>query len=270
MSSIPNWRPRITAKFEVLGLTGAVLPGLSNTVGLKAKGIVPAFDYRSNNIRLAAGTLRRGQEYTVLAAGLPSIADLQAIDTAPPSRRAAVHRRRRRRRRPPCRSCSIRPRPCRHAGTSSTSSATTCSTTSWPPGQGVPVSIPPSRVDELLTNLEATPYEIVATQAMLARWIGVPSRIAFGFDGGEVVGTEHARGAPQERRHVRRGVLPRLQMGAGDRCAEDTPSRRCRVTRRRSRTTPTSCRATKSTCQVFLPTITRRSRCSVSNCCASC
>jgi hypothetical protein len=51
----------------------------------------------------------------------------------------------------------------------------------------VPVAITPQRVDEILTKLEASPYEIVATQAMLARWIGIPSRIAFGFDGGEKV-----------------------------------------------------------------------------------
>lgn len=65
-------------------------------------------------------------------------------------------------------------------------------------GGGVPVEIPPERVDEMLTppeelppdedgeppdGPEATPYEIVAAEAMLARWAGVPSRIGFGFDG---------------------------------------------------------------------------------------
>jgi hypothetical protein len=54
-------------------------------------------------------------------------------------------------------------------------------------GLGVPVSITPQRADELLTKLEATPFEIVAMQAMLGRWIGVPSRIAFGFDGGDKI-----------------------------------------------------------------------------------
>ena len=29
----------------------------------------------------------------------------------------------------------------------------------------------------------ATPYEIVAAEALLARWAGVPARIGFGFDG---------------------------------------------------------------------------------------
>jgi transglutaminase-like putative cysteine protease len=34
---------------------------------------------------------------------------------------------------------------------------------------------------------EGTPYEIVAAQAMLARWVDLPSRIGYGYDGGDVV-----------------------------------------------------------------------------------
>jgi hypothetical protein len=183
----PELPARITAKFQVLGLTGAVLPGLSNIVGLQAKGIVPAFDYRSGNIRLAAGTLERGQEYTVLAAGLPSIADLQAITEAPPGDvlqfTEGVGN-------PPPQVQKLLDRASKLPS-------------QWDKfdflrnhvldnvvatGQGVPVSVTPARVNEILTNLEATPYEIVATQAMLGRWMGLPTRIAFGFDGGEVVG----------------------------------------------------------------------------------
>jgi transglutaminase-like putative cysteine protease len=52
-------------------------------------------------------------------------------------------------------------------------------------GGGVPKDITPSRVVEILDGPthEASPYEIVAAEAMLARWAGVPSRIGFGFDG---------------------------------------------------------------------------------------
>jgi hypothetical protein len=39
----------------------------------------------------------------------------------------------------------------------------------------------------------ATPFEIVAAEALLARWAGVPSRVAFGFDG---VNTEDVAGVP--------------------------------------------------------------------------
>ena len=51
-------------------------------------------------------------------------------------------------------------------------------------GGGVPKDISPKRIDEILEgNHEASPYELVAAEAMLARWAGVPARIGFGFDG---------------------------------------------------------------------------------------
>jgi transglutaminase-like putative cysteine protease len=52
-------------------------------------------------------------------------------------------------------------------------------------GGGVPGDIDPKRVVEILDSRkhEASPYEIVAAEAMLARWAGIPARIGFGFDG---------------------------------------------------------------------------------------
>jgi hypothetical protein len=52
-------------------------------------------------------------------------------------------------------------------------------------GAGAPnKDVPPSKVDDLLTGShEGSPFEIVAAEAMLARWAGVPSRIGYGFDG---------------------------------------------------------------------------------------
>lgn len=51
-------------------------------------------------------------------------------------------------------------------------------------GAGVPRDVPPEKVvDILFGSHEASPFEIVASEAMLARWAGIPSRIGFGFDG---------------------------------------------------------------------------------------
>jgi hypothetical protein len=51
--------------------------------------------------------------------------------------------------------------------------------------QGTPKPVPPARVVDMLTgSKEGSPFEIVAAQAMLARWAGVPARIGYGFDGG--------------------------------------------------------------------------------------
>lgn len=55
-------------------------------------------------------------------------------------------------------------------------------------GPGTPKDVPPSRAAELLSDgAEATPYEITATEALLARWAGLPARIGFGYYGGDVV-----------------------------------------------------------------------------------
>ncbi|HVM20114.1 MAG TPA: transglutaminase domain-containing protein, partial [Egibacteraceae bacterium] len=52
-------------------------------------------------------------------------------------------------------------------------------------GAGQPVDVPPHRVVEMLAGGEASPYEITAAEALLARWAGVPSRIGYGYFGGE-------------------------------------------------------------------------------------
>jgi hypothetical protein len=55
-------------------------------------------------------------------------------------------------------------------------------------GTGVPKSVPAERIQDMIGgSKEGSPYEIVAAQAMLARWAGIPSRIGYGFDGGELI-----------------------------------------------------------------------------------
>ena len=52
-------------------------------------------------------------------------------------------------------------------------------------GAGLPSPVPPEKIEDMFSgSKKATPYEIVATQAVLARWLGVPARIGYGFDGG--------------------------------------------------------------------------------------
>ncbi|HXA43104.1 MAG TPA: transglutaminase domain-containing protein [Candidatus Solibacter sp.] len=52
-------------------------------------------------------------------------------------------------------------------------------------GRGTPVDLPASRVAQMLNGGEASPYEITAAEALLARWAGVPSRIGYGYYGGD-------------------------------------------------------------------------------------
>lgn len=53
-------------------------------------------------------------------------------------------------------------------------------------GGGSPTAVPPNRVAAMFQKgAEATPFEIVAAEALLARWAGVPARIGYGYFGGE-------------------------------------------------------------------------------------
>ena len=51
-------------------------------------------------------------------------------------------------------------------------------------GRGIPVPVSAARVAQMFAGSHATPFEITAAEALLARWAGVPSRIGFGYEGG--------------------------------------------------------------------------------------
>lgn len=179
--------PGVKATFEVAGLGGAVLPGLPNTVGIVAKGPQLSYDDRNGNIRVTNGSVRPGLDYTVTAAAVPAVSTLRAVrDPIPPALRQFTE---------------IPPAP---AGIQDLlDRANRDYSNQWDrldflrnlilndvvaSGAGAPVSITPERVqDMLIGSKKGSPYEIVAAQAMLARWLGIPSRIGYGFDGGEEV-----------------------------------------------------------------------------------
>jgi hypothetical protein len=51
-------------------------------------------------------------------------------------------------------------------------------------GQGRPTDVSADRVVELLAGGTGNPYELTASEALLARWAGVPARIGFGYYNG--------------------------------------------------------------------------------------
>jgi hypothetical protein len=173
----------LAAEFRIAGLGGASLPGLPNTIGVVLQnGPDLAFDRRTETLRLANGQVPSGLRYQVAAAKLPTVdelrqvavpipADLQPyteIPDAPPAVRQLLTQ----------------------AGSQFTNAYDRFDflrnyvlDNVTAVGLGTPVEITPERVQEILGDtLEASPYEIVALQAMLARWLGVPGRIGYGFD----------------------------------------------------------------------------------------
>jgi hypothetical protein len=179
-------KPGVKARFTIAGLTGAVLPGLPNLVGVVASGPGLAYDGRNGNIRVDQGQVQPGLIYTVTAAALPTVEDLRKIDRPLPSGFKEF--------------TNIPPAPAAVQALIKQAPQTS----KWDEfdylrtyvlqnvtvtGTGSPVSVPPDRVQQMLTGAkEGSPFEIVAAQAMLARWVGIPSRIGYGFDGGEEIG----------------------------------------------------------------------------------
>ena len=174
-----------TATFTVRGLSGALLPTLPNTVGIVASGPQLAYDARSGNIRLIEGQVSSGFTYTVAAAPLPKVTDLEKDSTPlPASVRQFLDV-------PPA-PPAVRSLIAQLKGANRWDSFDALR--QWVlknvtvTGQGVPSAVPPSRVADMVSgSREGTPFEIVAAQALLARWAGVPSRIGYGCDGGRQV-----------------------------------------------------------------------------------
>ena len=195
--------PGVRATFTIAGLGGTVLPGLPNTVGVVAEGPKLAYDSRSGALRVAQGQVQAGLQYTVAAAALPNVEDLRNITEPAPADVA--------------RFTEIPPAPPAVADLLDKAPKTS----KWDTfdflrtyvlsnvtatGTGSPKSVPPERMQDMLAgSKEGTPYEIVAAQALLARWAGIPSRIGYGFDGGEVVGGD---GAPTASAEGGEGATP--------------------------------------------------------------
>lgn len=178
--------PGLRADFLVKGLGGAVLPGLPNTVAIIAQGPRLAYDPRTGNIRLVQGQIRDGLTYTVTGASLPTEEALEASD---PSYPKDVRRFLRMPDPPPAVRALLDEAPKTPLWTRLEFVRRRFLETVTASGPGTPKPVPPQRVDDMLAgSKEGSPFEIVAAQAMLARWAGVPARMAYGYDGGDLVG----------------------------------------------------------------------------------
>jgi hypothetical protein len=184
----PEVAQGVRADFTIRGLGGAVLPGLPNTAGIIAAGPRLTYDPRSGNIRLAEGQIQPDLRYTVVAAALPRLDQLRAaqLSDLPPEVEQFTE---------------VPDAPL--AVIELMAEADRLFDNVWDKfdhmrnhvldhvvasGPGVPVEVSPARLQDMLSgSREGSPFEIVAAQAMLARWLGLPSRIGYGFDGGEQI-----------------------------------------------------------------------------------
>lgn len=182
----PTLAPRATevVDFTVRGLSNATaLPGLTSPARIERPDELRAvmFDPRTDTFRMPEGRVPADVSYSV---AVPPYPDAAALASAPPPAGDFTT------------TLEIPPAPAIVAELLRGAPAES----GWArmdflrkrlrevavaEGGGVPKDISPARVAEILEgpDHEASPYEIVAAEAMLARWAGVPARIGFGFDG---------------------------------------------------------------------------------------
>lgn len=177
--------PGLRAEIEIAGLSGAVLPGLANLVGVVAEGPKLVYDRRTQNIRLKQGQVAEGLRYVLVASQLPSVQRLRETTQPIPE---DVQKFLEIPEPPPVIQALLESAPSDNAWNRLDFVRNHLLRTVVASGSGTPVSVAPDRVEKMLTvQPESTPFEIVATEAMLARWSGVPARIGYGFDGGDEV-----------------------------------------------------------------------------------
>lgn len=173
-----------TVRYTLGDYTGKALPGVADPLAVQGKGIV--YDPRTQGLRTLGTRLPKGTTYDVTTPPVPTGAALSSAGPPPANVREFLEVPPA----PPEVTALLAQAPTnpfarlqfvRRAYFAKVVSA----------GAGTPVDVPPSRVVEMLQGKEASPYEITAGEALLARWAGVPSRIGYGWYGGQA--TKDAR-----------------------------------------------------------------------------
>ena len=175
-------RPTYTATFTIAELRGQSLPGVSDPVAIQTKTSHIEYDPRTQVFKQADRALTSGSSYTIVAAVPPGGRELAAAPPAPPAiakEFAAA---------PPA-PAEVTAILSSVAGSNGFDRLQAVRQALYgkvvAAGAGKPVDVPPQKVVQMLGGGEATPYEIVAGEVLLARWAGVPARIGYGFYGGQ-------------------------------------------------------------------------------------
>jgi len=170
-----------STKFIISELTSNQVPSVAGAVEVDRSRFQVQFDPRTQTFRLPEGRAAQGLEYTVESAEPPTGEDLAQAPPPPPEMNEYLN-------------APIAPNEVVAL------LAEAPATNAWDrlqfvrnaffqnvvaSGAGHPVDLPASRVAEMLQGREATPYEITAAEALLARWAGIPSRIGYGFYKGD-------------------------------------------------------------------------------------
>jgi Transglutaminase-like superfamily/TgpA N-terminal domain len=185
----PKGTPTYTTTVTVANLPGHYLPvpaGAFQISGLHAAADV---DPRTGTLKLSTERAAPGMTYTVTAPVLPSGAGLAKAPVPPASLRPYLDA-------PPMPAAvtdvlaTYRQNLVKNGGADTAYDRLQFLRTYLlshvvAAGEGVPQDITAQDVVAELNGGDATPYEITASEALLARWAGVPARIGYGYYGGD-------------------------------------------------------------------------------------
>lgn len=169
---------RVTVK--VAHATGHALPELAGTTRVSGSGSVD-FDPRTRTLALATRPVYTGLTYTLSVPRPPTGAELAAADapvpravqeflSAPPPP-------------PAVEALLAKAPPGAYARLQYLRAELYSHFTAA--GEGNPTDVSPARVGRLLEGGTGNPYELTASEALLARWAGMPSRMGFGYYNGQ-------------------------------------------------------------------------------------
>lgn len=189
--SMPNV-PTVTVSFTLADARGHTLPSIAGLQSVGGAHIGIDYDPVSDGIALADRPVFRGFKYSVVGAALDRVAGRQLGKASAPEKSLAPFMVA-----PPAPNqvvallSSCAERAAKLGVPDNTFDRLQCVRQGLydkvvAAGAGTPIDLPPSRVAQMLDGGDASPYEITASEALLARWASVPSRIGYGYYGGEV------------------------------------------------------------------------------------
>lgn len=166
--------------FSIGALEGHVLPVPPGAITIGRLGARVQLDPETRALRLPESSLRTGFEYTVVAVAPPSGRELSAAPSPPAWTGAYLEVPE-----APNEVVAMLAKAPRNAWDRLQFARAALYRRVIAAGAGHAAEVPPVRVAELLRGTEATPYEITAAEALIARWAGIPARIGYGFYAGE-------------------------------------------------------------------------------------
>ena len=170
----------VSATFTIDDIEGHVIPSVALSRVVKRDGFGVQFDPRTQMLRLPEQRASKGMTYTVESRVPPTAAELKAAGPPPETLREFLEV-------PPAPSdvqTIIAQAPPTNAFDRLQFVRDAFYKSVVAAGAGQPADVPPSRVADMLSGKEATPYEITAGEVLMARWAGVPARVGYGFYGG--------------------------------------------------------------------------------------